>query len=355
MIGGRALRPVGRGAILLAVVVALTFVSGPLSAQSPTFERVTLPQSDGIELSARLALPSGKGPFPAVIVLSLAGPDDLVERFNRLGYAVLLPNRRGLGGAPELLLRATFDRLVEDVRTAQAYLRSRPDVNGSAIGLIGQGGETMVTALAASALAPAFVVLVGAEGLHGDEAFRVEQEFLAATQNFDPRSRAQLDTLVTKLDEIVAMEPNEALRELRIGGMMADAEVRLPRDPSSLPLDVDGQVHFFASPWWRDYFAFDPQAAMKGIAAPLLALLGHDDPIAPYPLQLPGLTAGIKGAATKDATLCLLPGLVQHAFAPTTLDTIEQWLTARTAKGVVTARPGTKPPSACIDDQTTAR
>jgi pimeloyl-ACP methyl ester carboxylesterase len=323
-------------------------------AQAPAPERVTLPQSDGIELSGRLVLPSGKGPFPAVIVLSLAGTDDLVERFNRLGFAVLLPNRRGLGGAPELLLRATFDRLVDDVRTAQTYLRSRPEVNGAVIGLVGQGGETMVTALAAGALHPAFVVLVGAQGLRGDEAFRVEQEFLAAQQNFDGRSRAQLDTLVTRLDEIVAMEPNEALRELRIGGMMADAEIRLPRDPASLPLDVDGQVHFFASPWWRDFFAFDPERALHGVAAPTLALLGHDDPVAPYRRQLPGLRAGLGGAATKDTTVCLLPGLVQHAFTPATLDTIEQWLRARLAKDGVVARPGTPRPSACIEDDASA-
>lgn len=342
-------------AILAALAVPARGAAQAARSVADRTERVELPQSDGITLSGRLILPPGKGPFPGVVVLTLAGSDDLVERLNGLGFAVLLPNRRGLGGAPELLLRATFDRLVEDVHTAAAYLRSRPEVDGDVIGLIGQGGETMVTSLAARAAAnepaAAFVVLVGASGLTGEESFRIEHDFLAAQQGYGPKERAVLDRLVTDLDEIVTIEPSESLREFRIAALMTAAEVAIPRDPAALPLDVEGQIHFFSSPWWRDYFMFEPTAALAGIGVPVLALTGLEDPMSPPHRILPGVRAGLARAPTRDATVCLLPGLVQHSFDATTLDAIGEWLRARVARGAVTPRPGAPQPRACIEEK----
>ena len=50
---------------------------------------------DGVALDAVLTLPEGEGPFPAVVLLSIAGTAPLVERLVSDGLAVFAPERRG--------------------------------------------------------------------------------------------------------------------------------------------------------------------------------------------------------------------------------------------------------------------
>ena len=123
-------------------------------------------------LAARLALPAGEGPFPGMVLLSLAGVEEMIGRLTGLGWAVLLPERRGIATI-EHLLRASFDDMANDVRAALRYLRSRPEIDAMTVGLVAQGGETMAGVLAAiESPTPAFVALLSTTGLPGDEAFR---------------------------------------------------------------------------------------------------------------------------------------------------------------------------------------
>src|SRR5690606_19061441 len=92
---------------------------------------------DGTVLTGSLTLPAGAGPHPGVVVLSIAGPDPLVDRLARSGYAVLIPVRRGFVSV-EPLLRATYQNLADDAYAAVTYLRGRADVDGGALALLGQ-------------------------------------------------------------------------------------------------------------------------------------------------------------------------------------------------------------------------
>jgi dienelactone hydrolase len=110
-------------------------------------------------LSADLVLPGGKGPFPAVILLHGcggigAGIWDWARRLQGWGYAAVVLDSFSARGATNVCSPATQhlvtpeDR-VADVLSAALYLRSRPDIDGARIGVLGQshGGRTaaMVT------------------------------------------------------------------------------------------------------------------------------------------------------------------------------------------------------------------
>ena len=144
--GGRGLSYSMRNTLSsLAFATVLAALPGPSSAQSPAppppGERVTYQNPvDGTTLSARLFVPAGEGPFPGVVLLTLAGADDLVSSLTRLGWAVLYPVRRGMG-TPEHFLQASFQNLSDDVRGATEYLRSRPEVDEEVVGLMAQGGR----------------------------------------------------------------------------------------------------------------------------------------------------------------------------------------------------------------------
>lgn len=121
-------------------------------------------------IPARLALPQGPGPFPAVILLHGCGgpafsaanhPTQLEQwaaRVTSWGYAALTPDSfapRGLRTvcAPAEQPKATaFDRTGDTV-SAALYLRTRPDIDPNRIAVIGfsHGGATA----ARVAIAPA--------------------------------------------------------------------------------------------------------------------------------------------------------------------------------------------------------
>src|SRR5262245_2665062 len=91
--------PFLRAGRLAAVVAALAAAlpARPAAAQRAwRTEQVTyLSGDDGTFVSGELSLPQGSGPFPGVVLMSIAGADLPVQRLTGLGYAVLIPVRRG--------------------------------------------------------------------------------------------------------------------------------------------------------------------------------------------------------------------------------------------------------------------
>ena len=123
------------------VILAAVLPVSSLAQEAPRTEQVTYENPvDGITLSATLTVPSGEGPFAGVVVLSIAGVDDLIDRLASLGYEVLRPERRGMM-AVDLMLEATFEDLANDARAAVEFLRARPEVDPERVGIVGQGEE----------------------------------------------------------------------------------------------------------------------------------------------------------------------------------------------------------------------
>ena len=111
------------------------------------------------ELRGVLAVPEGKGPFPAVVMVhEVFGIDDAmrsqIERLASAGYVVLMPDLFSRGGARKCL-NATFRALTsgegqafEDVASAKHFLMSRDDVTDKTgvIGFCMGGGFALLLA-----------------------------------------------------------------------------------------------------------------------------------------------------------------------------------------------------------------
>jgi dienelactone hydrolase len=335
----------------LTLLLLLALAGAPRDARAqdaPRVETVTFENpGDRMPLKGMLSLPRGGGPFPGVVLLSLAGVDELIDKLNAAGWAVLLPERRGIHTI-EQLLRASFDDLAVDVTAAAAYLRGRPEIDARTVGLLAQGGETMATVLAASAdPAPAFVILLSTTALPGDETFRIEQHRIAQDRNYRAADLDALDAYVLELTRIVVTEPSPGLRAFQVRALLAETDVELPRN-AAFPPNPEDQVRFFASTWWRDLFLFRPDSALMKIRAPALVLMGTEDFLVPFELQLPAIERSLEAAPSEDATVCLITGRIQHGFTPTSLNLIERWLTERRSPTGFAPRPSGRP-EACVD------
>ena len=149
-----------RPLVLLSIAVLVTLL-GPgcvAAAMSP----VLIPVQDvpgsrmpTEPIPATLALPDGTGPFPAVIVLhgcgGVGGGQVIwAKRLNSWGYAALVPDSfapRGVTAgvcAPSQQHLVTNQDRAGDVLSAALWLRTRPEIDGARIGVIGfsHGGGT---------------------------------------------------------------------------------------------------------------------------------------------------------------------------------------------------------------------
>ena len=110
---------------------------------------VSFPAANGRPMRAALALPSGNGPRPGVIVIhEIFGLNDDIRRIAGrvadLGYAALAPDLFDTGSARPLCVLRTFLALqrregpaFDDLEAARTWLEARPEVDGARTGVVG--------------------------------------------------------------------------------------------------------------------------------------------------------------------------------------------------------------------------
>ncbi|CAN5356616.1 dienelactone hydrolase family protein [soil metagenome] len=134
----------------------------PADVALPELLDIELPAADGGSktLTAVLAVPSGTGPWPGVVLIHEAyGITDImrrqVQRLAEAGYVALMPDLFSDGGARRCLtatfraLRAREGRAFVDIDSAREFLAARSDSTGK-IGILGfcMGGGFALAAAA---------------------------------------------------------------------------------------------------------------------------------------------------------------------------------------------------------------
>ncbi len=137
--------------------------SAPYSAES-----VSIPTPRGYALAGTLTKPKGMAKVPVVITISGSGPQErdsrlpplpgyaifreIADTLGRRGIAVLRYDDRGVGesGGATSRAKATSADFADDVRTIVAWLRTRPDIDGSRIALVGHSEGGMIAPMVAA-------------------------------------------------------------------------------------------------------------------------------------------------------------------------------------------------------------
>ena len=93
-----------------------------------------------------------------------------------------------------------------------------------------------------------------------------------------------------QIADVVLSESTAFARSNRLRALRASTETRLPYN-AAFPSD-ELQVHFFSSQLWHDRIAFDPEQALARLGAPVLVLIGSEDPNTPMPEYLAAVRRG---------------------------------------------------------------
>src|SRR6266566_4163445 len=271
-----------------------------------------------VSLAGTLTLPPGPGPFPAAVLIAGSGPQDrdeavaghrpffvLADYLTRKGIAVLRYDKRGIGKSTGNFDQATTEDFASDAAAALAYLKSQKEIDSKRIGLIGHSEGGIIAPLIASRSSDvAWMVLLAAPGLKGEDVMLLQSELILKTAGFD--------------DDRIAKARDFSRQSYALARMMS-------------------------SPWFRFFLDYDPVPALKKTECPVLALNGGEDLQMAPKENLAQIQKALQEGGNQDFQTKELPGLnhlFQHAptgspteyggieetMAPEALSAISDWL-----------------------------
>ena len=257
---------------------------------------VTVPTPMGHTLAGTLTLPRGADATRRVGALVTITGSGAQERDSRLtgvrgyqpfrqyadslarrGMAVLRMDDRGTGASKGTHRGSTSADFAEDIRAGLAYLRTRPEIDTTRLGLIGHSEGAIIANLVAAREPSlrAIVLLAGVARPAREVLIFQLKNLINHNTSF---SQTQKDSAITAIPQTIE-------------GMMA-------RDP-----------------WMAFFLTHDPAATSRQVKTPsVLILTGANDQQAD-PKQVPDWAAAFLAAGNTDVTAHVIPGL-NHLFVP---------------------------------------
>ena len=311
-------------------------------------ESVAIQSDPGVVLAGELRLPAASGVkrYPVVLLLGGGGPSPhgiyplLEERLLAKGIATLSYDKRGIGKSSGEFVD-TMELMQRDAVAAINYLRSRPDLDGKRIAVLGlsQGGVLSPILAGDDPAIRAVVMLAAPAGERG--------------VMFLDEMRVKLTTAGLRKDAVEqVVEATRAYLDSRTAGASgtAIATARNSLEGAFVAAGWDrrqaeGAVHTLSDPATVSLYHVAANDILKRVKAPVLALYAADDTVISTPRSIPEARLALRH--NPDATVIEVPE-VNHGFQPRaseasgkpeykgwpvsdpeTLDLIDRWLAKR--------------------------
>jgi hypothetical protein len=235
-----------------------------------------------------------------------------------------------------------------------AYLKGRKEINAKQIGLLGHSEGGIVAPLAASQSDDvAFIVLLAGTGLVGEEILYLQGKLISKAAGGDEKAAAMTRRLQEIVFRAVKEEKDPKAVEKRFREAW-DKEVAKLNDEEKKAADkvakvLPAQLKMVTTPWFRYFMTYDPLPALRKVRCPVLALNGEKDLQVPPKENLTSIEKALKEGGNKDVTLKEFPnlnhlfqtcktgspteyGTIEETIAPAVLQTIAEWILARTTR-----------------------
>lgn len=282
---------IARGPAGGSLAIARADYSAPPNAPYVA-EDVVVTTPGRLKLAGTLTLPKNRpgGKAPAIITITGSGPEDrdeqsgaipgyrpfreLADTLGRRGIAVLRLDDRGVGGSDAGSPSATSADFADDIRAGIAYLRSRPEIDGARIGIVGHSEGGIIAPMIATT---------------------------------DPEVRAiVLMAGTASTGRAIVMEQNrysiDSVAHLR-GAARDSALARAGRSVDSIGR-LGGWLGFFLS--------YDPTPVARRVKTPVLIVQGETDRQVP-PAEAKKLADAIRSGGNRDVTVKMFPA-TNHLF-----------------------------------------
>lgn len=322
---------------------------------------------DSLQYGVTITKPTGKGPFPAIVLITGSGSQDrdetimnhkpfavLADFLTKLGYLVMRVDDRGVGLSGGDPAKSTSYDFAVDVHHHVDYLLTRKDVNPKKIGLLGHSEGGLIAPIVASERKDlAFLVLLAAPGIPIARLMAEQNEAILRSNGIDSIAAASYGDFFSRAMPKVAQAKDTAsakavlmddLKEWRAkenpNRVFATTGVR---DDKSAANYVSLVVKQLYTPWFRVFLPFDPQHYLRKINCPVLALNGSRDIQVLPESNSKGIRESLAAGGNKNAVVEVLPGLnhlfqsckactimeygvLSETFSPLAMEKIGDWL-----------------------------
>ena len=330
-------------------------------------EDVTFDSKPDVKIAGTLTLPHDRaGRVPTVLLIAGSGPNTrnepilnhqvflvLADYLTRRGFGVLRCDKRGVGKSTGSFAQATSMDFADDAEAGVAYLKTRKEVDGAKIGLVGHSEGGLIAPLVASRNKNvAFIVMMAGPGMNGEQILYRQAALIAKANGGKDADVADNRKLQEKMFAIVRENKNSAVATQRMKTMMDtlwDGSTEEQRKAIKSKDALYAQGNAVASPWMHTFLAYDPLPALRKVTCPVLALDGSKDLQVPPKEDLSAIESALKAGGNTDYTIQELPnlnhlfqtcttgspseyGIIEETMAPVALKTIGDWIAAHTKK-----------------------
>jgi pimeloyl-ACP methyl ester carboxylesterase len=272
----------------------------------PIHEEEVAIRNGEVQLAGTFTRLSEQKKYPVVIFISGSGKQDrdenifgfkifkmISDRLVRNGYATLRMDDRGTGGSTEIpgTSETIFD-FASDIEAAIEFLKTRDDVDTTAIGLLGHSEGAIVAFVVASQRKDiGFVISMAGPTVRGDSLI-VEQIRIQMLGQNAPDSLIQ-ETL-NQQREIYNIVRNNGDFERARQILLQQAKKQLefyPEEISSqisktmIERNIQLQLESMRSDWFRTFIDTDPLIYIEKVQCPILFLFGELDTQVPAKLN----------------------------------------------------------------------
>ncbi|MBI5540861.1 MAG: alpha/beta fold hydrolase [Bacteroidia bacterium] len=321
-----------------------------------------------IKLSGTLTQPKGKGPFPAVILISGSGPQNrneeilghkpflvIADYLTKNGIAVFRYDDRGIGKSGGVFSTATTLDFATDAEAAFNTLQNVAEIDKNKIGLMGHSEGGMIAPIvAAKNKKISFIVLLAGPGIKITELMKLQIKMVSATDTTQTTAEINENVELSEkiyqvinenADNIIAKEKIKELYKPLFNGK----DSLLLKQKGITESSVQAQTFTLLSPWFRYFIAFNPDDYLSKVKCPVLAINGTKDTQVSAIENLEGIKSSLTKSNNKNFTIKLIENKnhlfqtattgapseyneIEETFAPDVLEIINDWL----QKNVVT-------------------
>jgi alpha/beta superfamily hydrolase len=330
----------------------------PYTSEDVTFTNYKF----NIKLAGTLTIPSGPGPFKAVILISGSGPQNRDEELlghkpfliisdwlTRNGIAVLRFDDRGVGKSQGTYATASSADLATDAEAAFNFLKNTPKINPKAIGLMGHSEGGLIAPIVASSIQDiAFIVSLAGPGVTGQQIIIRQSQDISRQSGVSENQIKKSTETNKKLYTVLRKEKDNNKAEVKILSLYREMLMKEKTSKEDTEKAVNQLKATFgaATYTWFRYFLFtDPATFWKKVNCPVLALNGDKDLQVSAKENLPAIEKAVKSNGNKTVKTVNLPGLnhlfqhcktglpaeygeIEETFSPEALKIITEWILA---------------------------
>lgn len=327
----------------------------PYISENVTFQN----EAANIKLSGTLTLPKNETDFPVVILISGSSPHNrnqeiaghkpflvIADHLTRNGIGVLRYDDRGVGQSEGVYEIAAYDDRVSDVLNAITYLKTKKNINSNKIGLIGHSEGGLIAAMTAEQSKNVdFIILMAAPGLTGYDMVLLQTEISKKTAGANETEIQKEIALLKSIFDIAINSDNLDESKSNLTDSLLN---QIKNQPGQFPEglnagDLNQMIEAFTSPWFQRILKSNPDASLRNVDCPVMAINGGKDMQILPRENLNAIKKSLAKGGNEQVTIMEIPNLnhlfqeaqtgltqefktIEQTFSPVALEEITNWI-----------------------------